>query len=708
MKNKMFKLFFFFLFITVHSFIPMSFADEPILDYKYQIGFSTYAWEINRKDTDTLIIYQDDIEEPFTQYSLSGCMFCSGEEDGCEQDGLSSVFLAKDTKEPLVLSVCHIGAHSRQLQVFAPLRNKTEAIFSTTGAYTIDYEKNALGVIVTTDYRNANNEFVQKTEYWPAESAPGYADSLPENLIYQLAENPDVSQLKEFLDLNPQAWDTGEDYLGDTPVGEAINSANLGALKLFVEHGYNLNPNRWFVHPIRMFNPYTGRDTPEHMQMLDWILNQIEYNPEIDYHLLNFVENDHYAGAEILLNHGANPNRWVRNWNSVWDLTTDKKMRALIESYGGKSNFRKLLFTAGLIFLLGFILIRKMLKPKQQLGSQNQAARPERNERKGKIYYALGALLFFGGVIGAMLLRYGSAVGMGRPDGAMIFYAIGLGLAGLGIKFITSGRKLQMRDAEDIVREATSNISSNTNHAVSKNEPLFLYLRSFKLDEQDKQNIVLPGGLSASINPWEGSLAAAFGKVGEMVAIGRPGEKLATTGAARLYVTDDQWQDKVLELIDKTDLVIWTFGDTEGLRWEISRLVKIVPPEKLVIAIPFWDKKMSVRKTIWESAQDMLNKTLSKPLPKEVSESLFIAFDKNWNAEWVETKTPAKWQLIAFLGFWNRITKGVRSLLLKRGYKYPKLTLVEKIAYASLSVLGWILVVTILVMFYALIQTLLR
>ena len=37
---------------------------------------------------------------------------------------------------------------------------------------------------------------------------------------------------------------------------------------------------------------------------------------------------------------------------------------------------------------------------------------------------------------------------------------------------------------------------------------------------------------------------------------------------------------KVLELIGQSALIVWVYGSTEGLRWEISKLVEGVPPRR--------------------------------------------------------------------------------------------------------------------------------
>jgi hypothetical protein len=43
---------------------------------------------------------------------------------------------------------------------------------------------------------------------------------------------------------------------------------------------------------------------------------------------------------------------------------------------------------------------------------------------------------------------------------------------------------------------------------------------------------------------------------GELVAIGRPGERLPTPGAARIYTSDEEWKDVVKRQMRATRLVV--------------------------------------------------------------------------------------------------------------------------------------------------------
>ena len=321
------------------------------------------------------------------------------------------------------------------------------------------------------------------------------------------------------------------------------------------------------------------------------------------------------------------------------------------------------------------------------------APKPERNKNKGNIYIFIGLFLFLSGSILMLLIRYGKVLGIHISGGSIGLYAALILMTFIGIKMMTSGRKLKTLDAEEIIAKGE--------------RPIVLYLRSFALDEIDGQNkIPMPGGLSEPVNPWEGGLANAFGKVADMIAIGRPGETLATTGASRLYVNDDEWQDKVLEMIDTSEFIIWTYGSSEGLKWEITRLVDIVPPEKLILAIPFWDKRIKQRKEIWDEAKKRLSPIFKKPLPEFSGVSLLMTFDKEWNGTWIESKNDNSLFLKCItLGFYSQIAKGVKSLLISRGYVYPPLSPTEKITYTVLGLCGWTVLAVLCVMLYGLFVT---
>jgi hypothetical protein len=108
-----------------------------------------------------------------------------------------------------------------------------------------------------------------------------------------------------------------------------------------------------------------------------------------------------------------------------------------------------------------------------------------------------------------------------------------------------------------------------------------LYLRSFVSDMIDNQSNTWLG-----IPSEEDVLVESLEQIGPVLAIGRPGEKLSTTGSARLYVTDDDWQAIAGKLMASARLVVIRAGSTPGVRWELERVRQKLPAEKVVLWFP--------------------------------------------------------------------------------------------------------------------------
>lgn len=80
-------------------------------------------------------------------------------------------------------------------------------------------------------------------------------------------------------------------------------------------------------------------------------------------------------------------------------------------------------------------------------------------------------------------------------------------------------------------------------------------------------------------------LGAAFRRCGPFVAIGRPGEMLATAGADRMYVRDDSWQKTVLDYLKESQSVVLQPAQSEGVRWEIEHVLKLVPRHRVLLSL---------------------------------------------------------------------------------------------------------------------------
>lgn len=122
---------------------------------------------------------------------------------------------------------------------------------------------------------------------------------------------------------------------------------------------------------------------------------------------------------------------------------------------------------------------------------------------------------------------------------------------------------------------------------------IITYLRSFvddaSADRRASQLNVqqsLTGNGVRSLATEEEQIALAFADAGPLVAIGRPGERLPQLGAARMYVDDDSWQNKVIEMLDRSNVVLMRAGETDGFWWEIARVREHIQPARVIILLP--------------------------------------------------------------------------------------------------------------------------
>lgn len=161
----------------------------------------------------------------------------------------------------------------------------------------------------------------------------------------------------------------------------------------------------------------------------------------------------------------------------------------------------------------------------------------------------------------------------------------------------------------------------------SDRRPIF-YLRSFALDDVLGQPSILELFFNVNIANAEQSLTARLARCGPVIAIGRPSEKLPSLGASRFYVSDELWQEKVADVATVARLVVWASGTTPGLQWEISHLVRELPPEKLILwAHPhLLDLDAPEREAEWAAFVDGLGQLFPKPLPKPLGKTQYFAF----------------------------------------------------------------------------------
>jgi hypothetical protein len=161
-----------------------------------------------------------------------------------------------------------------------------------------------------------------------------------------------------------------------------------------------------------------------------------------------------------------------------------------------------------------------------------------------------------------------------------------------------------------------------------------LYLRAFALDEA----VARPSAAELMLGTVPGAnaeqlLAKALRRTkGPVIAIGMPGEKLPGVGAARFYASHEVWHQKVADAAHVSQLVVWTIGTTEGLRWEITHLLKSVGPEKLIV----WTHphlmrlNQTEREQEWSAFIEAFGELFPRPLPAQLGKTRFFWFKQDW------------------------------------------------------------------------------
>jgi len=163
MKNFLYPaLIFSVLTATNHSH-----AETVTRNVDNAITTTGYHWQLSGSYDTALSVMETDTGTVRGRYDLSECLFCEGEDDGCERDGIFGITLKSSPKSPVLAAICHVGAHSQKIQIFEPLKNAGNPVHTAVGAFYVAYETTDNGILIRYDRSNADGEFSEKNLTWP-------------------------------------------------------------------------------------------------------------------------------------------------------------------------------------------------------------------------------------------------------------------------------------------------------------------------------------------------------------------------------------------------------------------------------------------------------------------------------------------------------------------------------------------------------------
>lgn len=127
---------------------------------------------------------------------------------------------------------------------------------------------------------------------------------------------------------------------------------------------------------------------------------------------------------------------------------------------------------------------------------------------------------------------------------------------------------------------------------------------------------------SRSADHAEEQVAGYFRTLGPFIAIGRPGDRLAFGGAARVYLDDADWRGTVQRLMDEAALIVIQPDDTEQMWWEIRETFQRTKPENVLFLLIGFDGAQ----WRYERFRVRFEKETGRPLPRALGTCVFLHF----------------------------------------------------------------------------------
>lgn len=184
------------------------------------------------------------------------------------------------------------------------------------------------------------------------------------------------------------------------------------------------------------------------------------------------------------------------------------------------------------------------------------------NLRKGLLYGLLGVAVLVGSAYGAHEGIFSSG---NAGNDARIFDAIDW----VGFFLLVRMRRYVQIDAQALLR---------VDH-----RPPILFLRSF--EDEEKLNYKQMGQALFDYS-LETRLSRHFMHFGPFVAIGSPGEELPPLGAARIQLTDADWQSQVRRWMADAQAILMYCGNTYWVNWELAMLARRNRMNKVILLFP--------------------------------------------------------------------------------------------------------------------------
>ena len=183
--------------------------------------------------------------------------------------------------------------------------------------------------------------------------------------------------------------------------------------------------------------------------------------------------------------------------------------------------------------------------------------------------------------------------------------------------------------------------------------PPILYLRSFDDDALPLASVMsarrpfLELFVPRGAEPFEEAVAWELAPYGPVVAVGRPGRPLASLGAARQHLADDEWRAGVTSWMASARAVVMAIGSTRGVHWEIGTLAANGHLTKTMFLFPPTD--LATHQERWRATTRALRDagTIVPPLPGDPDRVLTAVLDgaRQWHVATATRRDEATYRV---------------------------------------------------------------
>lgn len=154
--------------------------------------------------------------------------------------------------------------------------------------------------------------------------------------------------------------------------------------------------------------------------------------------------------------------------------------------------------------------------------------------------------------------------------------------------------------------------------------PPLLLLRSFADDNLPlERRFSMLGNLLQRPFTLEELIVDRVWPIGPVMAIGLPGEALRPAGAAREYVPDGMWHDRLLSGLDESLWVVGILGASEGVMWEFGQVEARGASDRFVLVFP--PRAAPVIGRRWEALAQAFPAAADTALPADETAGLPLA-----------------------------------------------------------------------------------